>query len=165
MAQISDSKGNITTRQGDTFYIPLTLTQEETELLGTLYLQIINGKRKMMLPDEVTQNVIPGVTEINIPVAASLSDLLVVGKNDDYAEYRYAVKHCSSLGVEDTWIIGGMEFDELPVITVYPKIVNGGIGTDVEPGEDTTSGGNDTTSSEDTTPGGEEENDSINGGE
>ena len=57
--------------------------------------------------------------------------MLVVGKNDDFAEYRYAVKHCSVSGVEDTWIIGGMEFDQLPTITVYPKIVNGGAGTNV----------------------------------
>lgn len=128
MGQISDESGNIITRQGDTFYVDLTLEEDEAAQYGTLYLQIINDKRKMMFPEEITTPVTPETTEIRIEVPAASSDLLVVPKNEDFAEYRYAVKHCTSTGVEDTWIIGGMEFDQLPTITVYPKIVNGGIG-------------------------------------
>lgn len=126
MGQISDSSGNIITRQGDTFYIDLELSEEESLQGGTLYVQIINEKRQQMLPNEVTYDVVPYQTTIRIPVSASNSDLLTVKRSEDYAEYYYAVKHCSMLGIEDTWVIGGSDLSELPTITVYPKVVNGG---------------------------------------
>lgn len=126
MGQISDASGNIITRQGDTFYIDLELSEEETLQGGTLYVQIINEKRQQMLPNEVTYDVVAYQTTIRIPVSASNSDLLTVKRSEDYAKYYYAVKHCSMLGIEDTWIIGGSDLSELPTITVCPKVVNGG---------------------------------------
>ena len=132
MAQLTNGNGDIETYQGDTFYIYLTLTQEETQKKGTLFVQFTNSKRQMMLPNEIQYNVVPGETDIAIPVSSANSDLLVVKKNEDYAEYQYAVKHCSSLGIEDTWIIGGTDdLSDLPTVRVHPKYVNGGIGTDV----------------------------------
>ena len=129
MGQISDASGNIITRQGDTFYIDLTLEEDEAAKYGTLFVQIINSKRQPMLPQEAQLNIFPGDREVRIDISAELSDYLTVKNNEDYAEYYYAVKHCTASGIEDTWIIGGSnDLSELPTITVYPKVVNGGTG-------------------------------------
>ena len=122
MAQISDENGNITTRQGDTFYIDLTEI-DSSFVGGELYVQVINDKRKPMFENEPHKTVSDATERITI--GASLSNLLTVKPSEDYAEYRYAVK-CVKSGVEDTWLLGNTEdFGELPVITVYPKVVEG----------------------------------------
>lgn len=122
MAYISDESGNITTRQGDTFYI--RLTDIDPTLGGTVYVQVINSKRKMMFETEPAVSIL-GLSSATIAISAANSNLLTVPKNADYEEYQYAVKHVKD-GVEDTWFLGeNKDFGNLPTITVYPKVVEG----------------------------------------
>lgn len=122
MAQITDANGNTTIRQGDTFYI--VLEDIDSTLGGKVYIQVIDENRKPIFTTEPSVSIL-GLTEATITIPASQSDLLTVKRGNDFAEYQYAVKHVKD-GVEDTWFLGdNRDFGELPVITVYPKVVEG----------------------------------------
>lgn len=120
MAFIVDEFGNIETYQGDSG----TLVVEElpTDRNYSLYFSIYNDKRQII--GETEPIALNGATMKSIPIEASLTDLLTVPKDEDYAEYYYGLKLCVN-GEEDTLIIDDGDIGSLNIVRVYPKKVEG----------------------------------------
>ncbi len=125
MFNVDEETGDITLIQGDSGQY--VISGLPTDQYYTVYFAIQDTNRNPIGSEiSVTANLYSSVT-INLP--SSLTDLLTVKKNEDYAEYRFGVKLCTAAGREDTLIIGNKEVGEDNLITVYPKKVEGLNGT------------------------------------
>ena len=122
MAFSIDDDGNIELVQGDSG--TLTITGLDTTSNYTVYFAIQDEDRNP-IGGEISVDTNCSDT-VSIEVTAALTDLLEVDKDEDYAEYYYGLKVCSSdTGLEDTLFIGSSSIGDKNVITVYPKKVEG----------------------------------------
>jgi len=122
MAFNIDKNGNITCYQGDSG--SLTINGIPTDKNYTVYFAIQNEKR-LPIGSEiyVSSN---NNTSVIFSITPSLTNLLTVKANEDYATYYYGVKLCDSgTNLEDTLQIAGSALGDLNTITVYPKKVEG----------------------------------------
>lgn len=119
---VDEISGDITTlTQGDSG--DYVLTGLPTDQYYTFYFAIQDENRNPIGNEiKVSGNLRSTVT---FPLTPSLTDLLKVKKNEEFATYYFGVKCCSSAGIEDTLIIGDKKVGERNTITVYPKKVEG----------------------------------------
>ncbi len=119
---VDEISGDITTlTQGDTG--EYVLTGLPTDDYYTYYLAVQDQNRNPIGEEIVANGNLKST--VTFPFTSSLTDLLTVKKNEEYATYNFGVKLCSKAGVEDTLIIGNKQVGEKNTITVYPKKVEG----------------------------------------
>lgn len=119
---VDEISGDITTlTQGDTG--KYTLTGLPTDDYYTYYLAIQDTNRNPVGSEIVVSGNLKST--VTFPFTSTLTDLLTVKKNEEYATYYFGVKLCSQAGEEDTLIIGDKQVGEKNTITVYPKKVEG----------------------------------------
>lgn len=112
----------ITLTQGDTG--EYVLTGLPTDQYYTYHFAIQDENRNPIGEEIVVSGNLRST--VTFPIKASLTDLLKVKKNEEYATYYFGVKCCSAqAGIEDTLIIGNKQVGERNTITVYPKKVEG----------------------------------------
>jgi len=122
MAFNIDESGNITCYQGDSG--SLTINGIPTDKNYTVYFAIQNEKRQAIGNEiYVSSN---NASNVVFSITPSLTNLLTVKANEDYAIYYYGVKLCdNNTNLEDTLQIAGSALGDLNTITVYPKKVEG----------------------------------------
>lgn len=119
---IDSETGRITTVQGDSgmFAVTELPTDEDYEIYFAFY----DSNRKILGQEMPVKSNKSPIAIIN--VSASLTDLLKVDINDEFAEYYYGIKLCvPSTGFEDTVTIGNKSIGDLNEVIVYPKQVEG----------------------------------------
>lgn len=119
---IVDDNGSIFCHQGDSGYVFIDGLSPNKNYL--VYFGVRNQKRQQVGQEvHIESNY---QTSVKIFIPTELTDLLEVGKNDEYAEYHYGIKICDAeTGEEDTLVLGNNEMGDKNVITVYPKEVEG----------------------------------------
>lgn len=122
MAFFIDNNGNITLVQGDSGEISLNGIPTDRNYI--VYFAIQNENRETV-GSEIFVNSNKSASVV-IALPAALTDLLEVGRGEEYTEYYYGVKICfPSDGLEDTLLLGNSKIGDLNTITVYPKKVEG----------------------------------------
>lgn len=121
MFLVDEETGDITLTQGDTG--EYKVSGLPTDQAYTLYLAVQDTNRNP-IGNEISESLNLRST-VNLKFTKTLTDLLTVKKNEDYAEYKFGLKLCDRAGNEDTLIIGNKQVGEDNIITVYPKKVEG----------------------------------------
>lgn len=120
---IVDENGDITLRQGDDGKLGLDGLPDDKEYVAYLAIQ---DKKRRKVGSEISVNV--SSSHIDFVFTPALTDLLTVPAKQDTEEYYYYVKICYQAdGIEDTLILGNKGIEDMNVITVYPKGVEGTI--------------------------------------
>ena len=118
---VDENTGDITLIQGDSGEI--VIEGLPTNDNYSVYFAFYNENRKT-IGEEVMQSYSASFVTMIIP--SSLTNLLVVNKDDDYTEYYYGIKICNeNTGYEDTMCINNGDIGDLNVVKVYPKKVEG----------------------------------------
>ena len=118
---VDENTGNITLVQGDSGEIAIEGLPTDSNY--SVYFSFYNEKR-IIISEIVTQTSSASFVTMFIP--ASLTNLLVVNKDDDYTEYYYGIKICNeNTGYEDTMCINDKDIGDLNAVKVYPKKVEG----------------------------------------
>lgn len=121
-----DELGNGTMYQGDTGSLPIIGLDPDTQY--TFYFAVQDKKRN---PIGAEQSVVAeGMTEIEIFIPDTLTNLFIVPLKEEYEDYYYTVKACreatgTSPRTEDTVFINGSTFGEKRRLRVYPKGAEG----------------------------------------
>ena len=123
MAFLVDDNGDITLIQGDSG--ELKVNGLETDKNYTVYFAIQDEKRNP-IGSEVSI-IANNASSVIFSITPSLTNLLKVKKNEDFATYYYGIKVCASGNYEDTLFVGNDTFGSLRTVTVYPKKVEGTI--------------------------------------
>ena len=118
---VDENTGDITLVQGDSGEIAIEGLPTDSNY--SVYFSFYNEKR-IIIGEVVTQTSSASFVTMFIPT--SLTNLLVVNKDDDYTEYYYEIKICNeNTGYEDTMCINDSDIGDLNVVRVYPKKVEG----------------------------------------
>jgi len=123
MAFSIDKNGNITMIQGDSG--SLSIEGLNTDKNYTVYLAIYD-KNRIPAAKELYVNTNKSSSVI-FELTGNYTDMMNVGRNEDYAIYYYGIKLCSDNGYEDTLLIGDGDIGSLNTIIVYPKKVEGSV--------------------------------------
>ena len=119
---IIQENGMILTRQGDNGELGVEGISENHNY--RVYFGIRDAKRRPIGEEPYVDSNYASSVVLSIPTA--LTDLLEVGKDDEYTDYYYGIKVCNpETGSEDTLILDGEDIASENVIRVYPKKVEG----------------------------------------
>ncbi|MBR1374366.1 hypothetical protein IJ556_07970 [bacterium] len=119
---VDEDTGNITLVQGDSGEI--TVNGLPVDKNYSIYFSFYDEKRKIIGTEATAQTGYAAIKTFTIP--SSLTDLLKVDKEDEYAIYYYGIKLCdSTTGFEDTVCINDGDIGDLNYVYVYPKKVEG----------------------------------------
>lgn len=118
-----DETGDITLTQGDSGeYFVSGLPTDQSDYV--LYFNVQDEKRRN-IGQEVSLAV-NGASEATIKLTGDYTDGLRVKANEEFTTYNFGIKICSETAdTEETLILGNKEYDDLNVMTVYPKKVEG----------------------------------------
>ena len=122
MAFSIDENGDITLIQGDSGN--LTVSGINTDKDYTVFFAVQDASRNPV-GTELSVNSMQRDSVVFV-LTGDYTDLLTVGKNEEYAIYYYGIKICySDDDFEDTLVLSGGDIGTLNTITVYPKKVEG----------------------------------------
>lgn len=114
--------GLIITRQGDDGEIGVDGLS--TDKNYRVFFGIRDAKRRPIGEEPYMDSNFSSSVVISVP--SSLTDLLTVGKDDEYTDYYYGIKVCDPETLsENTLIIAGGDIGTEDIIRVYPKKVEG----------------------------------------
>lgn len=122
MAFVVEDNGDIKLIQGDSGVFVVNGLSVDNNY--KVYFSFYDSKRRVVGEElMVFSNKEPCVS---FEIPASLTDKLIVSKNDDSTEYYYGIKAClDERGFEDTLLVEGSEIGDLNTVIVYPKKVEG----------------------------------------
>ena len=126
MFKLDKTTGDITCIQGDSGELFVYNAPSDSELSFSVY----DKNRKIIFETKVSTNNDggEGQNKTRIFIQSSDTDLLKVGKNEDFTEYYYGIKLTQRIDgdhIEKTYLIGNSTIDDLNTLYVYPKRTEG----------------------------------------